>query len=93
MEPSQFPTDPGQSLASLGSTGEMGLNQEAPSGSVLAQRAWVSLYSEWIKDSSTSSHKWCSCLFSLAGTESQKFFYDPFSGPHPCFFWKSEAAS
>lgn len=86
MEPSQLPADPGQGLASLGSTGEMGINQEIPSGSVLAQGAWVSLHSEWIKDSSTSSHKWSSYLFSLAGTESQKFFYDPFLAPTPVVF-------
>ena len=71
----------------------MELNQETASRSMLAQRVWVSLYSEWIKGSSASSHKWSSWLFSLAGIESQKFFYDPFSGPHPCFFWKFEAAS
>lgn len=69
-----------------GSRSEMGLNRDPPWWERGTQ---VPLYREGVKDSSASSHKWGSCLFPLAGPESQKFFHDLFSGPHSCFFWKS----
>lgn len=91
MALSRLQADLGQGLASLWSGGEMELTQEtAPSftrGSVLSQGTWVPLYGEERKDFSVSSHPWSSCLFPLAGTEAQKFSYDPFSGPHPWFFF------
>lgn len=66
---------------------------EQPRWERVRRGAGVPLSRERMKESSASSHEWSLCLFSRAGTESQKFFYDPFSGLSPCFFWNSEATS